>query len=73
MCTEKTFKGIDDLLKQLPDEKAAAKYWATLRWENGEPICPYCFSKSIAVFQTESVINAKRKRVKKFSAFVLEQ
>ena len=50
MQATKTFKGITDLLKQIPDEKAAAQYWASLRWENGKAICPYCFSDNVGAF-----------------------
>ena len=64
MCTERTFKGIDDLLKQLPDEKTAAKYWASLRWENGEPIFPYCFSNSICHFSDGIRYKCKEKECK---------
>ncbi len=72
MCTERTFKGIDDLLKQLPDEKAAAKYWASLRWENGEPICPYCFSKSICSFSDGIRYKCKEKDCKEIFSVRVE-
>lgn len=45
----KTFKGIPDLLRQLPTEKAACQYWAAMRWPDGV-ICPYCFSKAVYHF-----------------------
>lgn len=64
MSAERTFKGIDDLLNQLPDEKAAAQYWASMRWENGEPICPYCFSKAVYRFSDGIRYKCKEKECK---------
>jgi hypothetical protein len=61
--TDKTFKGLTDLQRQLPSEKAACQYWAAMRWPDGA-ICPYCFSKAVYVFTDGKRFKCKEEHCK---------
>jgi transposase-like protein len=62
---EKLPKTLLEAVKYFADEQTCFDFVASLRWENGVPLCPHCRSEKVGFLSTRKIWKCKNKECRK--------